>query len=108
MRERLQEAEDIRRNLGKDRDLANNLDQAIQGLRRANDAITRDDMQTALLLKDQVIDPLRNVELELSKRLQLKLGKNNLRLSDEGEAPAAYRKLVDEYYKRLSAQPPKP
>src|SRR5262249_39913994 len=54
LRERLQEAEDIRRNLGKDRDLANNLDQAIQGLRRANDAITRDDMQTALLLKDQV------------------------------------------------------
>src|SRR5262249_20198427 len=108
LRERLQEAEDIRRNLGKDRDLANNLDQAIQGLRRANDAITRDDMQTALLLKDQVIDPLRNVELELSKRLQLKLGKNNLRLSDEGEAPAAYRKLVDEYYKRLSAQPTKP
>ena len=107
MRERLQEAEDIRRNLGKDRDLANGLDQAIQGLRRANDAV-RDDMKTALLLKNEVLEPLRNVELELSKRLQLKLGKNNLRLSDEGEAPAAYRKLVDEYYKRLSAQPPKP
>ena len=108
LRERLREAEDIRRNLGQDRDLANSLDQAIQGLRRANDAITRDDMQTALLLKDQVIEPLRNIELELSKRLQMKLGKNNLRLSDEGEAPAAYRKLVDEYYKRLSAQSPKP
>ncbi len=105
LRERLREAEDIRRNLGKDRDLANILDQAIQGLRRANDAITRDDMQTALLLKDQVIEPLRSIELELSKRLQAKLGKNNLRLSDEGEAPAAYRKLVDEYYKRLSSQP---
>ncbi|MCI0392888.1 MAG: hypothetical protein MOB07_29505 [Acidobacteria bacterium] len=108
MRERLREAEDIRRNLGRDRDLASSLDQAIQGLRRANDAIMRDDMQTALLLKDQVIEPLRNIELELSKRLQMKLGKNNLRLSDEGEAPAAYRKLVDEYYKRLSAQSPKP
>ena len=108
LRERLREAEDIRRNLGRDRDLANGLDQAIQGMRRAVDAITRDDMATALLLKDQVIEPLRNIELELSKRLQLKLGKNNLRLSDEGEAPAAYRKLVDEYYKRLSAQSPKP
>ena len=105
LRESLREAEDIRRNLGKDRDLANGLDQAIQGLRRANDALMRDDMQTALLLKDQVIEPLRGVELELSKRLQLKLGKNNLRLSDEGEAPAAYRKLVDEYYKRLSSRP---
>jgi hypothetical protein len=53
-----------------------------------------------------VIDPLRGVEIELSKRLQLKLGKNNLRLSDEGEAPAAYRRLVDEYYKRLSSRQP--
>ena len=108
MRERLREVEDLRRNLGRDRDLAPSIDQAIQGLRRASDALMRDDMQTALLLKDQVIEPLRNVELELSRRLQLKLGKNNLRLSDEGEAPAAYRRLVDEYYKRLSAQPPKP
>ena len=105
MSESLREADDIRRNLGRDRDLANSLDQAIQGLRRANDALMRDDMQTALLLKDQVIEPLRNVELELSKRLQLKLGKNNLRLSDEGEAPAAYRRAVDEYYKRLSSRP---
>lgn len=104
----MREAEDIRRNLGRDRDLARGLDQAIQGLRQASDAIMRDDMQTALLLKDQVIEPLRSIELELSKRLQSKLGKNNLRLSDEGEAPAAYRKLVDEYYKRLSAQPSKP
>src|SRR5499426_3417796 len=104
IRESLREAEDIRRNLGKDRDLASGIDQAIQGLRRANDALMRDDMQTALLLKDQVIEPLRDVELELSKRLQLKLGKNNLRLSDEGEAPAAYRRLVDEYYKRLSSR----
>ena len=104
MSESLREAEDIRRNLGKDRDLANGLDQAIQGLRRANEALVRDDMQTALLLKDQVIEPLRSLELELSKRLQLKLGKNNLRLSDEGEAPASYRRLVDEYYKRLSSR----
>jgi uncharacterized protein DUF4175 len=104
LRESLREAEDIRRNLGKDRDLASGVDQAIQGLRRANEALMRDDMQTALLLKDQVIEPLRNVEMELSKRLQMKLGKNNLRLSDEGEAPAAYRRLVDEYYKRLSSR----
>jgi len=105
LRELLRDAEDLRRSIGKDRDLGRSLDQAIEGLRHANDALTRDDMQTALLLKDQVIEPLRSVELELSKRLQLKLGKNNLRLSDEGAAPAAYRKLVDEYYKRLSAKP---
>ena len=92
MGESLREPEDIRRNLGRI-EIRHGLDQAIQGLRRANDALMRDDMRTAPLLKDQVIEPLRNVELELSKRLQMKLGKNNLRLSDEGEAPAAYRRV---------------
>ncbi|HQR33565.1 MAG TPA: hypothetical protein PLK30_12585, partial [Blastocatellia bacterium] len=104
LREYLKDAEALRRELGKDRDLARGLDQAIQGLRQANDAINRDDMQTALLLKDQVIEPLRGLEMELSKRVQAKLGTNRLRLGDEGSAPAGYRKLVDEYYKRLSSQ----
>jgi hypothetical protein len=103
---RLQEAEDLRRGLGKDRDLARGLDQAIQNLRnlasQANEGRFRDDTQTAALLKSQVVDPLREVEIELSRRLQAKLGRNNLRLSDQGEAPERYRKLVDEYYKRLS------
>ncbi|MGH9800698.1 MAG: hypothetical protein ACRD82_10060, partial [Blastocatellia bacterium] len=66
----------------------------------------RDDMQTALLLKDQVVEPLRSIEMELSKRVQAKLGINRLRLGDEGAAPAGYRKLVDEYYKRLSSRNP--
>lgn len=107
MREFLKDAEALRRDLGKDRDLARGLDQAIQGLRQANDAINRDDMQTALMLKDQVIEPLRSIEMELSKRVQAKLGTNRLRLGDEGAAPAGYRKLVDEYYKRLSSRNPK-
>jgi len=104
--ERLREAEDLRRGLGKDRDLARGLDQAIQNLRNlgqaANEGRFKDDTQTAALLKAQVVDPLREVEVELSRRLQAKLGRNNLRLSDQGEAPERYRRLVDEYYKRLS------
>ena len=66
----------------------------------------QDDLMTSKLLKEQVIDPLRSIEMELSKRLQAKLGKNQLRLSDEGAAPERYRKLVDEYYKRLSSRSP--
>lgn len=61
-----------------------------------------DDQATASRLKAEVIEPLRNIELELSKRLQSQLGKGNLRLADEGAAPERYRKLVDEYYKKLS------
>ena len=85
-----------------DREITGQLDQAIQGMREAADAMLRDDIRTAGLLKTQVIDPLRNIENELSKRVQAKLGKNNLRLANEGEAPERYRQLVGEYYKRLS------
>jgi uncharacterized protein DUF4175 len=100
----LRDAEELKRSIPRDRDLTRNLDQAIQAMRQANEMIGRDDNRTAELLKNQVIDPLRSIELELSKRLQAKLGKNNLRLSDEGSAPERYRKLVDEYYKRLSSR----
>lgn len=102
----MKDAEALRRELSRDRELTRGLDQAIQGLRQANDALVRDDMATALMLKDQVIEPLRSIEMELSKRVQAKLGTNRLRLGDEGAAPAGYRKLVDEYYKRLSSRKP--
>lgn len=102
MRDRLRDLEDLRRAFGKDRELARGMDQAIQALTQLANQQYRDDMQTANLLKTQVVDPLRGIEMELSRRLQARLGKNNLRLSDQGEAPEKYRKLVDEYYKRLS------
>lgn len=102
IQERIRELENLRRGVGRDRELARSLDQAIQNLKQLSESGFRDDTQTAALLKTQVIDPIREVEIELSRRLQAKLGRNNLRLSDQGEAPEKYRKLVDEYYKRLS------
>jgi len=106
MRDRLRDLEDLRRSLGRDRELTRGLDQAIEALRQLTNAQYKDDTQTAVLLKAQVVDPIRGVEMELSRRLQARLGKNNLRLSDQGEAPEKYRKLVDEYYKRLSNRTP--
>jgi hypothetical protein len=105
LRERLREAEDLRRELqreGRGGELVRNLDEAIQELQRVANGQYRDDMAAAERLKAAVIEPLRQIELELSRRLQAKLGRANLRLSDEGAAPERYRKLVDEYYKRLS------
>ena len=102
LKERLREAEELKRSVGRERDLGKQLDQAIQGLRDLSDALYHEDTRTAALLKTQVIDPLRELEIQLSRRLQAKLGRNNLRLADQGEAPERYRKLVDEYYKRLS------
>ena len=102
LRERLRDAEELRRQLGRSGNLTRELDQAIQQLRQMSEDLFREDTQTAALLKSQVIDPLRQLELDLSRKLQAKLGRSNLRLSDEGAAPERYRKLVDEYYKRLS------
>ena len=102
LRERLRELEDLRRSVGKDREIGRNLDQAIEALRQLNDSLYKDDTRTAARLKAEVIDPIREVEVELSRKLQAQLGRNNLRLADQGEAPERYRKLVDEYYKRLS------
>jgi hypothetical protein len=107
LRERLREAQDLRRDLqreGRGGDLTRQLDEAIQELQRLASG-QGDGNIAAERLKAEVIEPLRQIELELSRRLQAKLGRANLRLADEGAAPERYRKLVDEYYKRLSQRP---
>ena len=102
LRQRLTDAEELRKQLGKNGgEAGKNLDQAIEQLKELTGKYT-DDSQTSARLKTEVIDPLRQVELELSKRVQAKLAKSNLRINDEGTAPAKYRKQVDEYYKKLS------
>jgi len=55
-------------------------------------------------LAQQVIDPFRSVELELSRELQVLLAKENIRSAQEEEIPEGYKKLVEEYYKKLSNQ----
>jgi hypothetical protein len=58
--------------------------------------------ETAAALKSTIVEPLRQLELELSRQVQLQSGRTNLRLKDEGAAPERYRKAVEEYYRRLS------
>jgi hypothetical protein len=59
------------------------------------------------LVKQEVIEPLRQLELELSRHLQETSGRTNLRLRDEGAAPEKYRRAVEEYYRRLSGARPR-
>lgn len=101
LRERLRDAEDMRRGWGSTAS-APALNRAVEELRRLADGRMEGDARTAALLKEQVIDPLRQLELELSRRLREQLGRANLRLGDEGAAPERYRKAVEEYYRRLS------
>ena len=107
-RERLREAEDLRREWhgGTTTDAARTLDEVIQQLKRLADGRMEGDAQTAALLKAEVVEPLRQLELELSRQLQ-QTGRTNLRLRDEGAAPERYRRAVEEYYRRLSGARPK-
>ncbi|HEX8150484.1 MAG TPA: DUF4175 family protein [Pyrinomonadaceae bacterium] len=101
LRERLRDAESLRRELG-GTSAGRELGGAIEQLRGMADGRMEGEAQTAASLKAQVIDPLRQLELELSKRLREQLGRTNLRSGDEGAAPGRYRKSVEEYYRRLS------
>jgi hypothetical protein len=101
LRERLRDAERLRQELGGSSG-SRELGGVIEGLRGLTDGRMEGEAQTAASLKAAVIDPLRQLELELSKRLREQLGRTNLRLGDEGAAPGRYRKSVEEYYRRLS------
>jgi len=79
----------------------------IERLKQLADGRMEGDAQTASLLKSEVVEPLRQLELELSRQLQQQSGRTNLRLRDEGAAPERYRKAVEEYYRRLSGARPK-
>jgi hypothetical protein len=102
IRERLREAQDLRREWGTTGMSASRLDEVIEELKRLADGKMEGDAATASLLKSEVVDPLRQLELELSRALQQQSGRTNLRLRDEGAAPEKYRKAVEEYYRRLS------
>ena len=102
IRERLREAQDLRREWGATGLGAGRLDEVIEELKRLADGKMEGDAATAALLKAEVVEPSRQLELELSRQLQQQSGRTNLRLRDEGAAPEKYRRAVEEYYRRLS------
>lgn len=96
--------QELRRQLGRNSDVARDLDRVIEQLRRINPAIFNDAAQLALL-KNEVIDPLRQIEVELARKLQAKLGASGAGSPGEGDAPDRYRRMIEDYYRRLSARP---
>jgi hypothetical protein len=105
LRERIAEAEQLQRMLGGNRELARELAAAVEQLRRLSKNAFGDPSQLALL-KNEVIEPLRQLELELARRLQAKLGQGGAGNYGLADAPDRYRKLIEEYYRRLSARSP--
>ena len=103
IRERVREAQDLRQQWGgTTTGGSRELDQIIDRLKKLADGHMEGDAATAALLKADVIEPLRQLELELSRQIQQQSARTNLRLRDEGAAPEKYRKAVEEYYRRLS------
>jgi len=102
IRERLNEAQDLRREWGTTGANIAQLDKVIEELKKLADGHMDGDAATAALLKADVVEPLRQLELELSRQVQQLSGRTNLRLRDEGAAPEKYRRAVEEYYRRLS------
>ena len=105
LRQRLADAEDLKRSLGRNSDLGRDLNKAVDQLRRMNPNAFADPAQLALL-KSEVIEPLRQIEIELARRLQAKLGNNGTGAFGDGDAPDRYRKMIEDYYRRLSARSP--
>jgi hypothetical protein len=103
IRERVREAQDLRQQWGgTTTGGSRELDQIIDRLKQLADGHMEGEAATAALLKADVIEPLRQLELELSRQIQQQSARTNLRLRDEGAAPEKYRKAVEEYYRRLS------
>jgi hypothetical protein len=74
-------------------------------LRRINPNAFSDPSQLALL-KNEVIEPIRQLEIDLARKLQAKLGNNGAGVFGDAEAPDRYRKMIEDYYRRLSSRSP--
>jgi len=101
--QRLNEIREIQNGLGRNDPVSRELEQvagALQGLIQNSRA--GGNPQAIEKMAQQILDPLRGIELELSRSLQLLLAKENIRSAQEDEIPQGYQKLVEEYYKKLS------
>lgn len=105
MRERLNDAEGLRRDLQREGMNTGQLDRAIQGMRSlADDKLVGDDKALAML-KSQVVEGLKGFEFDL--RRALGMDKDRVLLGRTGDVPEGYRQYVEDYYRSLAGGKPK-
>jgi hypothetical protein len=108
MRERLNDARALRRELAQRGDLdLDQLDQAIrqmEGIARGIGAGV--DPRSERELRAQVIDGLRNFEFQLGRAFG-EAGGERVLIDRAGEVPPEYRKYVEEYYRALGRARPR-
>ncbi len=99
--QRLQDAQELRRLLDRNSPSTQDLDRVIQEIQKMRaDHVYNDPAGIALL--QQTIDRLHQVELALTRDLAAVLQSDKYFYADDSEAPASYKKLVEEYYKSLA------
>lgn len=100
-RRRLADAQELRRLLDRDSTEMGNMEKVIDSLRRAGDYTDYDDPEQIGRLK-AAIDYTRKVESGLHRDLERLNQTEKYFLAEDNEAPADYRKLVEEYYKAIA------
>ena len=106
--QRLRDVQDIRDQLGRNNPLRGDLNRIMDAIRQRMEQHYPGDPAEIEALRREIIDPFRSIELELSRELQLLIGKENIRAAHDEEIPAGYKRLVEEYYKKLSNEGPGP
>ena len=99
----IMDAEELRRALERNSSDFRNLGRVVDELRNMNQRDPRalvDPEQLAVL--KQSIDLLHQVELSLSRELDRLTEKDKYFYAEDSEAPAQYKRLVEEYYKALA------
>jgi hypothetical protein len=107
MRERLNEARELRRELGQRNDV--NLEQLDRAIRQmeglARGAGAGADPRAEQELRQSVIEGLRSFEFQLGRAFG-EVGGERVLVDRAGEIPPEYRKAVEEYYRALGRAKP--
>jgi len=99
--QRVMDAQDLRRILEGNANRVDDVNRVIEALRRAGDYMNYDNPEQFARLK-AAIDLTRKVELQLARDLDRLNQADRYFSVEDNEAPADYRKLVEEYYKSLA------
>lgn len=106
LRERLNDARALRRDLANRGIDVSQLDRAIGRLEALGSPLTLSDPRAEKELRTQVVEGLRAFEFQLGEKFGIRSSERVL-VDRAGEIPAEYRKYVEEYYRSLGRAKPR-
>jgi hypothetical protein len=99
-RQRVADAEALRRLLSQQKIDTKEIDEILKGLRRLDDDSVYANPETLASLEQSVTDNIKRFEYTLRRKLDANA--NQVFLSGSDDVPEQYRKLVEQYYRSLS------